>query len=85
MGFSNEVHEVYTGNKAADDLMLVGNVVWEFSRGWAVEGVLCTRAVIEGWAGEELMFGFYRCKRAIFSSSWWCVEIVRRWGADTAV
>ena len=69
MGFSNEVHKIYTGNKAADDLMLVGNVVWEFSRGWAVEGVLCTRAVIGRWGGEELMFGSYRGKRAIFPSS----------------
>ena len=39
MGFSNEVHRIYTGNTVADGLILVGNVVWESSHGRVVEGM----------------------------------------------
>ena len=85
MGFSNDVHNIYTDNNEGDDLMLVGNVVWESSHGQAGDGCLCTRAVIEGWAGEEPMCGLYLGSREVFLSSWWCVDVVRWWGADTAV
>lgn len=85
MGYSNDVHNIYTYNNEADDRMLVGNVVWESSHGLVGEGVLCTRAAIKDWAGEEPVCGLYLGRRAIFLGSWWCVDVVRWWGADTAV
>ena len=62
--------------------MLVGNVVWEFSHGQVGDGCLCTSAVTEGWAGEEPTSGFDLGSREVFLSSWWCVDVVRWWGAD---
>ena len=57
--------------------MLVGNVVGEFSHGQVGDECLCTSAVIEGWADEEPTPGFDLGRRAIFVSSWWCVDVVR--------
>ena len=35
----NEINKNYTGNNIADDLMLIGHVVWYFGHGRVVEGV----------------------------------------------
>ena len=45
--------------------------------GGLLRGCLCTRAVVEGWAGEEAMSWLCRDRRAIFRGSWWCVDVVR--------
>ncbi len=37
--------------------------------GGLLRGCLCTRAVVEGWVGEEAMSGWYLDRRAIFLGS----------------
>ena len=47
----HEIFKIYTCNTTADDLVLIGNVTWEFSDGQVVDGGFCARAVIEQGGG----------------------------------